>query len=196
MKHRKKWMVLAAVILAAAVFAGLYWWYTTTPEYRARQLVNELRAFYLGADPGRVRRWLIDLGLVKEKEPRDEEEIIKDLVAIGEPAVPVLIEALKDAYIGREELSYADTFSAEVLSRIGIQAVPALIRNLKDKDSETRYWTTKALGEIGPAAKDAIPSLRELLKDEDKDVRQAAAEALKQIEAKTMKQENRLPQPD
>jgi HEAT repeat protein len=40
----------------------------------------------------------------------------------------------------------------------------------------------KALGKIGPQAKNAVPALMELLKDKESNVQKAAAEALRKIQ--------------
>ncbi len=68
------------------------------------------------------------------------------------------------------------------LVEVGVPAVPALIKALKDKDSYMRQVTARALGEIGNDA--AVPALNKALKDKDDDVRQAVAEALKKLKRK------------
>jgi HEAT repeat protein len=60
--------------------------------------------------------------------------------------------------------------------------VPALIRQLKDKDDFVRLKAAKSLGKLGVDAKDAIPALLETsTKDEDVDVRSVAKQALEKI---------------
>lgn len=59
-------------------------------------------------------------------------------------------------------------------------AVPRLIRALKDKDPLVRLRAAGALG-IGPVAKDAVPALIEALKDKDGNVRLLALSALGKI---------------
>ena len=119
MRIRKRWVIPAAVVLAAVVFAAWYWHHTTTPEYKARQLVAELR----NEPPGTLKQWLIEHRFVKEKEPRDPWETRQDLVALGEPAVPVLIEALEDE--DREVRSWAaDALAARGESRFSAAITP------------------------------------------------------------------------
>ena len=60
-------------------------------------------------------------------------------------------------------------------------AVPALIKALKDKDFNVRRSAAAAVGKIGPAAKDAVPALIEALKDKDIYVRIGAALLLSRI---------------
>ena len=61
------------------------------------------------------------------------------------------------------------------------KTVSQLTEALKDKDRSTRMRAAEALGQIGPAAKDAVPALIEASKHEDSDTRSAAAEALGNI---------------
>jgi HEAT repeat protein len=62
----------------------------------------------------------------------------------------------------------------------GAQAVPLLMRALKDHEGSVRKAATLALGNLGAAAKPAVPLLFELLGDaEDRD---AARGALRQID--------------
>src|SRR6266571_3800781 len=58
-------------------------------------------------------------------------------------------------------------------------AVPALIRSLKDRDGKVRQWSAKALGSIGPAAEKAVPALVQAAKSEG--IRPAAEEAIRKI---------------
>ena len=47
----------------------------------------------------------------------------------------------------------------------GQEDVPALIHKLKDKDKEVRTNAAFALGQIGPAAKEAVPALEAAARD-------------------------------
>lgn len=60
------------------------------------------------------------------------------------------------------------------------QTVPLLVRALRtDEATDVRKAAGQALGEIGPAAKEAIPALVEALqKDKEREVREAACEGL------------------
>ena len=75
--------------------------------------------------------------------------------------------------------------STYALSEIGPAAVPVLIAALNEPGHiySGRSSIASALGDIGPAAKEAVPVLTKALKDEDGQVRYAAQEALDKIKA-------------
>jgi len=111
---------------------------------------------------------------LKAEEWWVRQVVPETLGEIGVPAVPTLMEALKnwDGDVRRA--------AAEALGKIGdLQAVPALIEALKDDKEWVRWKVAEALGKIGDPQ--AIPALMEVLKDEDWRVRQAAADALGKI---------------
>jgi HEAT repeat protein len=56
--------------------------------------------------------------------------------------------------------------------------LPALLKLLKDRGSDTREAAARGIGRLGAAAKDAVPPLIKLLDDPSGEVRIAAAEAL------------------
>jgi HEAT repeat protein len=61
--------------------------------------------------------------------------------------------------------------------------IDALVKQLKDKDSDARRKAVKELGEAGKDAQPAAPALVQALKDSDLFVRRFAAQALGDIEA-------------
>jgi HEAT repeat protein len=78
-------------------------------------------------------------------------------------------------------------WAAHALAEIGPDAkdaVPALIKLLKDSDEGPRNDSCMALGDIGPVAIDALPALRNALNDPSKDVRQFAQRAIDKIQNK------------
>lgn len=119
-------------------------------------------------------------GLLKALRGRDpvvQAQASLLLGSIGRPAVPVLIEGLKD------EDKDVRTAAAAALISIGPEArfaVGTLVRALKDEDYFVRWNSAVALGEIGD--KEAVPALMEALADENIDVRKAATDALEKIE--------------
>lgn len=59
--------------------------------------------------------------------------------------------------------------------------VPALVKQLKDKDALVRLKAARELAKLGPAAKEALPALKDALKDDDEDVRAVAKRAIQAI---------------
>ncbi len=115
----------------------------------------------------------VDDLIEKLSNPSEEvrDNAAEKLVEIGEPAVPALIDALKN------ENNLVRGGAAEALGCIcDASAVPELIETLKDEDKLVREVAAWALGIIGDAS--AVPLLIEALKDDDWNVREAAAEAL------------------
>ena len=94
-----------------------------------------------------------------------------DLVKLGKPAVPKLIEALKS------DSTFARATTAEALGEIGDpKAVDPLIASLKDDDERLRASAAYALGALGDAK--AVEPLAAALEDESVLVAANAAEAL------------------
>lgn len=84
------------------------------------------------------------------------------LARIGLPAMPALIDALRDPSADVRDRA------AQALARIGPparQAVPSLIDALNDPDWRVRRSAARALGQIGPAAEEAVPALIEVIRD-------------------------------
>jgi len=88
-------------------------------------------------------------------------EILGSFGPAATDAVPVLAEALNSKFANYQEPA------GTTLAAIGLPAVPALIEALKSGNSGTRASAAKALGKIGPAAKEAMPALISLLKSKD-----------------------------
>ena len=108
---------------------------------------------------------------------------------IGEPAIPTLIEALrqesKSAWnrnLDRGDFtnpSQLDTIYG--LAAVGEPAVPALTEVLGDTDWWTRAGAAAALGCMGEPAHSAVPALIEALKDDSEWVCRNAADTLGNI---------------
>ncbi len=165
-----RWIILAAAV-AVAGLAGGGWWYTHTPGYKARRLLAELA----GDPPTPPRRWLMRLGLLKRRPRRPAGEIVRDLVALGEPAVPPLLGALAD---GDDD---ARRWAAWALLEIGPEdprTVGALIAALTDADGSVRSCAAGALGKMGPAAAGAVGPLIQALNDDEPVMQIHAAQAL------------------
>ncbi|MEM3075959.1 MAG: HEAT repeat domain-containing protein, partial [Candidatus Bilamarchaeaceae archaeon] len=88
---------------------------------------------------------------------------IDEVVAIGKPAVPALIDALKDK---NEDVRYR---AAWALGKIGFDKIPI----------ESKVLALLILGEIDKVVaigKPVVPVLIDALKDKNEDVRENAAE--------------------
>lgn len=89
------------------------------------------------------------------------ETTIDTLARIGKPAVPALVEALRDPNPDLRDQA------ALALARIGPQAeeaVPDLIAALNDDNEVVRKDVVRALGQVGPQAAVAIPELIDVLR--------------------------------
>jgi HEAT repeat protein len=97
------------------------------------------------------------------------------LVAIGEPAVTALVEALKD------NAPLVRRAAVEALAELkGVHAIQWLAEMLRDEKIGVREATVRTLGKLGDAR--TIPSLIEALKDSSREVRLAAVEALQKFQ--------------
>lgn len=105
-------------------------------------------------------------------------EAFRRLSEIGEPAVPALLELLKE---NRIPVS-GDAFNA--LANLGPRArsaVPELRKILKQGKRESQRRAAWILGTIGPAAEPAVPDLAPLMRHADPRLREVTAEALGKI---------------
>ena len=174
---------LAALLVcfALAVACG------RSPERRAADLVEDLRS----PDAAAVAR------------------AVRQLVEMGEPAVPALVQALRDpearvrnaaasALWGlgpkahdavptlAEALADNDdgvrlgvVMALESIGRDAAAAVPALARAVRDRDGNVRLWAAKALAKIGPPARAALPALTDAARYDS--TRTAAEDAIRAI---------------
>lgn len=103
---------------------------------------------------------------------RDDLRAIGEIVAMGEPAIEVVVEdLLKD----RQE--FLRTIAAEVLTAFGDQAVPEVLELASAGSARERGYAARALGAIG-ARGPALEALRQLTTVAEWRVRSAAAQAL------------------
>jgi HEAT repeat protein len=128
--------------------------------------------------------------LVKALDDSDKQvwsNSVSAIAAIGpdaQEAIPALIEDL-DSRKGRGQRGFdknqALFRSAYALTRIGPAAIPPLIQALSGEDAALRAGAAKALGGMGPTAKEAIPALASNLKHPDNDVQREVVDALSLI---------------
>jgi HEAT repeat protein len=112
--------------------------------------------------------------LLEDSDPGVRLRILNAVADVGAPAVPGLIEALKN-----QQAAY---WACLVLREIGPAAkaaVPALAAKLQDKNPEVRREAILALAAMDEAARPAIPQIAAALGDEN--TRHAATYALGRI---------------
>ena len=116
-----------------------------------------------GYQGGTLRRYCAEtLGNIRTSDPR---------------GITLLIEAFPDYDNG---VSHA---AEEAIQKIGINALPYLIKGLGNKEHAVRLRCAKALGELGARAKEALPELQRLAdKDVDPYVRDYAKSAAQMIQ--------------
>lgn len=120
-------------------------------------------------------------GLVAALQSGDAEKSGRanlELIRLGEPAVPGLIEMLKDPDPRVRGLAASTFWGMGGKARA---AAPALAEALSDPDPSFRTQVAMALENMGPDAKDAVPALITALSDPDRGVRQASVKALGSI---------------
>lgn len=114
------------------------------------------------------------IGKLCQKDPALDDDLIFLVVALGDAAVPSLVERLAE-----EETLSARRKLMGTLSRLGPVALPRLIAGLKD----SRWYLVRnlalVLGNIG--LPEAIPSLRPALAHADLRVRREAVKAMTRI---------------
>lgn len=125
--------------------------------------------------------------LIKALDDQDKQvwsNSVSSIAAIGPEAteaIPALIEDL-DSRQGRGQRGFdrnqALFRTAYALTCIGPAAIPPLIKSLNGEDSAQRAGAAKALGGMGPVAKEAIPALVSNLKHSDNDVQREVVDAL------------------
>ena len=155
------------------------------------------------ASETQIRKFIQEL---REKNENVRVDASTNLATIGKPAVPFLIEALKEKEIravvtfilGRigpnakaavpaliEEIKDEDknvrARAVEALGKIGPETMPTLLAALKDKEPIVRVRAVQALGRLGPAAVKATSAIVDVMQDPDESVRSEAALALKKI---------------
>jgi HEAT repeat protein len=96
-------------------------------------------------------------------------------------SVPVLVECLTDKDWENQERA---AIRLGLMGRKSINAVSQLTWLVRSPSQSVRWSAARALGRIGPGARDALPVLEKALGDVDGQVREAAKEALEAIRGK------------
>jgi len=131
--------------------------------------------------------------LTHDPDPRLRRVAAKRLGSYGAasaPAVDELIAALSDDAVPQrppgDPLHGADEpvclAAADALTKIGEPAVEPLLAALGSEDRRVRLLSIRALGDMGPSAKEAIAPLQRLAESEDSGAATAAKAALVRIQ--------------
>lgn len=102
-------------------------------------------------------------------------DVIEILTKIGHPAVPYLIEGLKNQ---NDRIRVVAALSLGRIKPVVKESIPVLIGTLNDKSNYVKISAINALGAMGPDAKEVVPTLIETLNDKDSSVRISAINAL------------------
>ncbi len=105
-------------------------------------------------------------------------DVAQILARMGPDAIPGLIESLQDKQ--NMNRRYA-AFALGRLQAPDARVVTALTGALSDADEPVRIWAIEALGDLGPAAKDAVPDLQKAQKADDAKTSAAARKALVRV---------------
>lgn len=122
------------------------------------------------------------ISALEDKDGSVQKFAVNALAHIGPPAkaaIPALSKVLR-----AKENDWLLDFAIDAFAKIGVEdkeVLPILIQAL-EPGNECHSSAAKALGEIGPAAKQAVPALLKLLSDKDPAVRKTVGEALKKID--------------
>ncbi len=138
--------------------------------------------------PGEVVPILIaaldERGVDNDEEGEARAALARTLAVIGGPNPEVMASI---ARLLKDPNRLVRPTAAELLGSFGLKAgkyVPMLVIAARDSDNYVQCGAVTALGQIGPAAKDAaVPLLHELLTDPDDRLVRRAAEALAHIDA-------------
>jgi HEAT repeat protein len=149
----------------------------------ARNLEAALGFYVLGAAASNAVPDLIQV-LDEKVSAYSEAEAICSLGYIGPAARATAPKLL--SIVGNTNADLGARISA-AQALVQVQAnpglvVPALMKCLKDSDSDVRVQAASALGQLGSAAKAAVPALVTLLNDPKYSVRLNAGDALKAID--------------
>jgi HEAT repeat protein len=103
------------------------------------------------------------------------------LKRMGPRAVETAVAALTRSLESKDEtVRVRVAYALAELDSKG-KSVPALVRVVRSDVLRPRRAAIRALGAMGPKAKNAVPALRDALKDRNEDVRSCAADALERI---------------
>src|SRR5262249_8610466 len=108
----------------------------------------------------RLSEWIALLKSADWEQRAAAVDVIAELGAAANAAIPALVEALKE----KDEQLQLEGAISEAFRAIGEDSAPALAKLLHDSDQEFVARSVRCLESLGPKAKAAIPDLVALLK--------------------------------
>lgn len=142
---------------------------------------TELRAS-LDTEIARLKQ---TLGTPKTSETDQEQHVLQlqaELMQADLHLEAVEQQSQRELELVLSEKRTVEQAASDLIARCGAAAIPLLVDLLSDERVEVRRWAAKALGVIGPEARDVSGVLRELLSDPDPTVRTEVERALVKID--------------
>jgi HEAT repeat protein len=176
----------AAVLVALAMAVSLGC--RKRPEERIPEWTEKLKSPDAQVS-GAAARELIDIGepavpalaaLLKDSEPRVRRAAATTLWGLGVRMAAAVPGLAETLQDTDAEVRLAAAMALESAGPHAAPAVSALVTALQDADLNVRLWSCKALGAVGPAARPAVPALVAASKVEF--LRGSAEDALRKIQ--------------
>jgi HEAT repeat protein len=155
--------------------------------FRCLQAVAPLCAQESNYQGRTFAEWRQDL---RSAQPMIRERAIDALFHFGEPAVPLLTEAVADPDFNVRTLAM---FSLGRLGPKAKAALPVLVQTFADRDQTVRLYAVGALRLMGVSAAEAAPDVvRMAVADPSPEVRRMAVDALRNMGASVKEATDRL----
>lgn len=155
----------------------------STLALHACQSLKELAAFINAPEAQKLAP-----SILAPLKAGETELLYSRLELLGELILKLSPEQKRDTVAKLLSLSHAGDFKLQdlvihTLSKLGVDAVPWLLKGLKDPHPNTRYMAVVILERLGAGSEAAIPALIDALQDKDIDVRYAVVNALGELGA-------------
>jgi HEAT repeat protein len=156
-------------------------------DFREATTARAEAARTLGKLGARASAAVPDLVAVLDRLRGTEQETLQEAIvdALGQigsaakPALPSLARATRRTL----DLDFAiRNATDQILAASDAQDIDALAQQLQSRDPSLRLRATKALADLGPAARATVPALMVALQDLDGDVRRGAITAIRLIQ--------------
>jgi HEAT repeat protein len=155
--------VLTAVVFAVAATAAC----RKRPEQRVAEAIERLKSPDAQVS-GAAGRELVDIGepavpalgsLLRDPDARVRRAAASTLWGLGARMAAAVPGLAETLRDADAEVRLAAAMALEAAGPQAAPAVPALVAALQDADINVRLWSCKALGAVGPPARAAVPAL-------------------------------------